>query len=224
MNAVPNRKSLFKSLPGMAYTNRQAYNEMATFILENHTMEISVLADLHYLEDILEQLPGQKGWNSVRSMKFTRFSDLAFSPARTRELLDCIARCRNIERLTLQIKLDLLHMPAHDAAHRQLAFLDGTPRIKSPEQVAATYELELLFALPNLRKLTMICEWHRVGPVRCTPRTMATFWDLQDWVSRGFASQGDNVKEVIKSLPFNDPKEIGAWTVCISRRKNKDAV
>ncbi|OAG02418.1 uncharacterized protein CC84DRAFT_1167470 [Paraphaeosphaeria sporulosa] len=83
MYAVPGRKSYFKSLPGLAYTNRRTYDEIATFLLENHTMEVSVLDDLHYLEDTLEQLPGQKGWNSVRSMKFTRFSDLATSPART---------------------------------------------------------------------------------------------------------------------------------------------
>ncbi|KAF2439770.1 hypothetical protein P171DRAFT_435633 [Karstenula rhodostoma CBS 690.94] len=224
MTAVPNRKSYFKLLPGLAYTNRRAYNEIATFLLENRTMEISVLADLHYFEDTLEQLPGQKGWNSVKSMRFTRFSDLATSPARTRELFDCIARCRNIEQLTLQVKLDLLHMPEHGAAYRQLAFLNGTPGVKSPDQVAATYELDLLFDLPNLQKLTLICEWHREGPVRCTPRTMTTFWDLQDWVARGFARQAENVKAVIQSLPFNDPKEMGAWTVRIKRGKSKNAV
>lgn len=224
MAAVRDRKSYFKSLPGLAYTNRRIYNEIATFLLENHIMEVSVLADLHYFEDTLEQLPGQKGWDSVKSMKFTRFSDLATSPARTRELYDCIARCRNIEQLTLQVKLDLLHMPEHGAACRQLAFLNGTPGVKSPDQVAAIFELDLLFDLPNLRKLTMICEWHRDGPVRCTPRTMATFWDLQDWVARGFASKADNVKDVAASLPFNDPKEMGAWSVRVTRGKSKDAV
>ncbi|KAL5417350.1 hypothetical protein PMIN06_007066 [Paraphaeosphaeria minitans] len=224
MTAVPDRKSYFKSLPGLAYTNRQTYNEIATFVLENHTMEISVLDDLHYFEDTLEQLPGQKGWNSAKSMKFTRFSDLATSPARTRELFDCIARCRNIEQLTLQVKLDLLHMPEHGPAYRQLAFLNGTPGVKSPDQVAANYDLDLLFDLRSLRKLTMICEWHRDGPVRCNPRTMATFWDLQDWAAQGFARKADNVKEVIKSLPFNDPKESGAWSVRIQRGKSKDTV
>ncbi|KAL1596409.1 hypothetical protein SLS60_009055 [Paraconiothyrium brasiliense] len=224
LTAVPNRKPYLKLLPGLAYANRRVYNEIATFLLQDRTMEISVLADLHYLEDVLEQLPGQKGWNSVKSIKFTRFADLATSPARTRELIDCMARCRNIEQLTLQIKLDLLHMPEHGAAYRQLAFLNGTPGIKSSEQVAANYELDLLFDMPRLQKLTMICEWHREGPVRCTPRTMATFWDLQDWIAQGFATKADNIKEVFKSLPFNDPKELGAWTVRLQRGKSKDAV
>jgi hypothetical protein len=139
-------------------------------------------------------------------------------------LLDYISRCRNIEQLTLQVKLDLLHMPEYDPAYRQLAFLNGTPGVKSPEQVAANYELNFLFDLPHLRKLTMICEWHREGPVRCTPTTMATFWDLQDWTAHGFATQADNVKAVFQSLPFNDPKELGAWTVRVKRGKSKDEV
>lgn len=217
MTAVPDRKPFFKLLPGLSYANRQMYYELSSLLLEEHTMEISLLADLHYLEDALELLPGQKGWSSVRSVKFTRFSDLATSPARTRELFDCMARCRNIEQLTLQVKLDLLHMPEHCAAYRQLAFLNGTPGVKTPDQVASNYELDLLFDLPRLRKFTLICEWHREGPVQCTPRTMATFWDLQDWVAQGFATKADNVKEVFKSLPFNDPKQLGAWTVRAKR-------
>jgi hypothetical protein len=224
MIMVPNRKPYFKLLSGLAYANRRMYNEIATFLLENQAMEISVLDDLYYLEDALEQLPGQKGWNSVRSIKFTRFSDLATSPARTRELLYGISRCRNIEQLTLQVKLDLLHMPEHDPAYRQLAFLNGTPGVKSPEQVAANYEFYLLFDLPYLRKLTMICEWHREGPVRCTPTTMATFWDLQDWIAQGFATQADNTEAVFKSLPFNDPKKMGAWTIRVKRGRSKDEV
>ncbi|KAJ4352060.1 uncharacterized protein N0V89_007406 [Didymosphaeria variabile] len=224
LTAVPDRKPYLKLLPGLAYTNRGVYNEIATVFLQDRTMEISVLADLYYLEDVLEQLPGQKGWNSVKCMEFTRFADLATSPARTRELFDCIARCRNVEQLTLQIKLDLLHMPEHGAAYRQLAFLNGTPGVKTPEQVAANYELDLLFDLPRLRKLTMICEWHRDGPVRCTPRTMATFWDLQDWIAQGFTTKADNIKEVFKLLPFNDSKQLGAWTVRLQRGQSNNAV
>ncbi|KAF1968016.1 hypothetical protein BU23DRAFT_572696 [Bimuria novae-zelandiae CBS 107.79] len=148
MTAIRDRKPYLKSLPGLAYVNRRTYSEFTTFLLENKTLEIR-----------------QKGWNSVTSVHFRRFSDLATSPARTRELLDCITRCRNAERVTLQVKLDLLHMPNESAAYRQLAFLNGTPGVKSAEQVAANYELSILFDLPHLRKFTMICEWHRQGPI-----------------------------------------------------------
>ncbi|KAJ4299666.1 hypothetical protein N0V90_004912 [Kalmusia sp. IMI 367209] len=217
--AVPDRISLFKSLPGLAYVNRRTYVEFVAWLLSNKSLEIHILDDLRYLEDTLEWLPDYQGWDSVKNLKFTLFSDLATSPARTRELYDCVARCCNIQELTLQFKLDLLHMPEHDPAYRQFAFLNGGPGIKSSEQVALNYELDSLLDLPHLRKLTMICEWHRNGPVRCTPRTMATFWDLQDWIAQEF-SKINNVTDTVKSLPFDDPKESGAWTVLIKRGKN----
>lgn len=216
------RQAYLKLLPGLAYVNRQTYSEYTTFLFENRTLSIYNLKDMYYLEDILDALPGQKGWNSVKSIRFPRFSDLASSPARARELFDCISRCRNIEKLTLQVKLDLLHMLNDSPAYHRFSFLNHTPGIKSPEQVAANYELGVLFDLSHLHKLTMLCSWRREGPVPCTPRTMVTFWDLQDWVAQGFTTYARDVEEVIMSLPFNEPREFGAWTIRLKRYKKSD--
>lgn len=217
MTAIRDRQAYLKLFPGLAYMNRTTYNEFSTFLLENKILKIHTLEDLRYLEYALDHLPREKGWNSVKNMHFSRFSDLATSSARARELFDFMMRCHNIEELTLQVKLDLLHIPDGSSALRQLAFLNGTPGIKSPQQVAETYELNLLFDLPHLRKLTMICKWHSGCPIPCTPLTMITFWDLQDWVAQGYAAYASNVKKITKCLLINDPREQGAWTVRLER-------
>ena len=209
MAAVRDRQAYLKLLPGLAYVNRQIYQEFATVLLEIRALTICTLADLDYLEYALNHFPNAKGWNSVKSMCFSRFSDLATSPARANELFDFMIRCRNVQEVTLHFKLGSIHIPDGLRVHRQFTFTNGMPGIKTPEQVAANYELNKLFNLPKLQKLTIVCQWDRDGPVRCT-LTMMAFWDLQDWVAEGFATHAENVKEIIKCLPFDDPRKHGA--------------
>ncbi|KAF2636286.1 hypothetical protein P280DRAFT_154895 [Massarina eburnea CBS 473.64] len=166
-----------RQLASIAYTTPQLYAEYLPIFLSRTNFFFRTPVDVDNFVLAIDSLPvGLNAWSRIRTLTF--------------ELLDIVPTMHlsamwspayfspGVQSVTVVLDDNHLYQPPAFTA------------LRSVSQIADAYQLDRLWGLPRLGKVTLVCRWR--GTV--VAAGAGVFWDLIDLLTGGFVGSGREVE------------------------------
>lgn len=180
--------------------------EAGLYFVSISTFYVYSLLSIEEFIRYLEKFPGEQGFQAVRRIHFTKFSEHVPQPGgAVAGNVDFITRCTGI--CHLQLCWDNKHlMRAWDVRSRDEDNWDAIAEygydLLSMEEVVRRYCLEEIYVLRTLDIITLRFSVKGIHVLRDTviwvPSTVALFSELAKWLRDGFACRGRKMQIVLE--------------------------
>ena len=185
---ISTRFPLVAFLPGIAYLSRSVYNEFVPSVLRRVRLDITSAPDVAYLENFLDSLPIENGWEKVLNLALLDMVDITRSPGRASEVMDMVTRASALQVIVLNFKLQDLYLPPGWPDLPRCSE-EAAAYTRNPVRIAnARYLLNecMVYRLLNLSKLQRVVFIIHHGHFAHTPHSIGILSDLGDLLKGAF--------------------------------------
>lgn len=139
---------------------------------------------------------------------------MAVTKRRASEIMDFSLSLPNLRELAITVSQKYLQLPALTSGYQDNVSITQFLPPKSVKEIIEEYDLAKLLQIPNLKRLTMICEFGNGGPDIASSDLLRA---LRDWMRREFCDSEGVTTVKDKALDPNKDVVVSGFTFCIER-------